>query len=141
MNELALFAGAGGGLLASRLLGWRTVGAVELDGYCREILLRRQADGMLDLFPVWDDIRSFDGRPWRGKVDCVTAGFPCQDDDDKLFAVEVKHDGFGPTPEQLNVMSCLVRCGLPCYVWTPRTGFSRYERVMATDDPDGDGDE
>jgi DNA (cytosine-5)-methyltransferase 1 len=78
MNELALFTGAGGGLLGSRLLGWRTVCGVEIDPYCREVLLRRQADGMLDLFPIWDDIRTFDGRPWRGLVDVVTAGFPCQ---------------------------------------------------------------
>jgi len=29
MNELALFAGAGGGILGGSLLGWRTVCAVE----------------------------------------------------------------------------------------------------------------
>jgi hypothetical protein len=29
MNELALFAGAGGGILGGHLLGWRTVCAVE----------------------------------------------------------------------------------------------------------------
>lgn len=79
MNELALFAGAGGGLLASRLLGWRTVCAVEIDRYCRNVLLQRQRDGMLELFPIWDDIQTFDGRPWRGCVDIVTGGFPCQD--------------------------------------------------------------
>ena len=78
MNELALFAGAGGGLLGSVLLGWRTVCAVEKEPYCREVLLRRQRDGMLDLFPIWDDVRTFDGKPWRGVVDIVTAGFPCQ---------------------------------------------------------------
>lgn len=79
MNELALFAGAGGGLLATHcLLGWRTVCAVEIEPYRREVLLRRQGDRMLDLFPIWDDVRTFDGRPWRGKVDIVTAGSPCQ---------------------------------------------------------------
>lgn len=78
MNELALFAGAGGGLLASRVLGWRTVCAVEIDGYRRACLLARQDDGCLDPFPVWDDIRTFDGLPWRGRVDVVSGGFPCQ---------------------------------------------------------------
>lgn len=79
MNELALFAGAGGGLLATRcLLGWRTVCAVEIEPYRREVLLRRQGDGVLDLFPIWGDVRTFEGRPWCGKVDVVTAGFPCQ---------------------------------------------------------------
>lgn len=60
------------------LFGWRTICAVEKEPYCREVLLRRQRDGVLPLFPIWDDIRTFDGRPWRGKVDLVTAGFPCQ---------------------------------------------------------------
>lgn len=79
MNELALFAGAGGGLLGGLLLGWRTRCAVELDPYCRRVLLARQRDGLLPRFPIWDDIRTFDGRPWRGHIDVVSGGFPCQD--------------------------------------------------------------
>jgi len=79
MNELALFAGAGGGLLASKLLGWSTVGAVEIEQYPRDILMRRQEDGHLESFPIWDDVCTFDGRPWRGTVDVVSGGFPCQD--------------------------------------------------------------
>lgn len=34
---------------------------------------------MLDPFPIWDDITTFDGRPWQGRVDVVSGGFPCQD--------------------------------------------------------------
>lgn len=34
---------------------------------------------ILPRFPIWDDIRTFDARPWRGKVDVVCGGFPCQD--------------------------------------------------------------
>ena len=79
MNELALFAGAGGGILGGRLLDWRTVCAVELDPYARRILLARQRDGMLEPFPIWDDVTTFDGRPWRGRIDVVSGGFPCQD--------------------------------------------------------------
>jgi DNA (cytosine-5)-methyltransferase 1 len=78
VNELALFAGAGGGLLASLLNGWKTVCAVELDWYSRCILIQRQNDGLLPIFPIWDDIRTFDGRPWRGVIDVVSGGFPCQ---------------------------------------------------------------
>lgn len=79
MRELGLFAGAGGGLLASRLLGWDTVCAVEIDEHCQRVLAQRQRDGMLEPFPIWDDIRTFDGRPWAGCVDVVSGGFPCQD--------------------------------------------------------------
>jgi len=79
MNELALFAGAGGGILGGRLHGWRTVAAVEIEDYPRRVLLQRQADGWLPRFPIWDDVKTLDGRPWRGKVDVITGGFPCQD--------------------------------------------------------------
>ena len=79
MNELALFAGAGGGILGGKLLGWRTVCAVECEPYAAAVLCARQNDGLLPLFPVWDDVRTFDGKPWRGLVDVVSGGFPCQD--------------------------------------------------------------
>lgn len=79
LRELALFAGAGGGILGGHLLGWRTVCAVEYNAYARSVLLARQNDGTLSPFPVWDDVRTFDGKPWRGLVDVVSGGFPCQD--------------------------------------------------------------
>lgn len=79
MRELALFAGAGGGILGGHLLGWRTVCAVEFEPYAASVLAARQNDGLLPPFPIWDDVRTFDGRPWRGLVDVVSGGFPCQD--------------------------------------------------------------
>jgi DNA (cytosine-5)-methyltransferase 1 len=79
LNELHLFAGAGGGILGGMLLGHTTVCAVELEPYCRKVLLQRQRDGILPKFPIWDDVTTFDGKPWRGKVDVVAGGFPCQD--------------------------------------------------------------
>lgn len=79
MNELALFAGAGGGILGGHLMGWRTVCAVERDAYAAQVLAQRQNDGALPAFPIWSDVCSFDGRPWRGLVDVVSGGFPCQD--------------------------------------------------------------
>ncbi|MFW1970451.1 DNA cytosine methyltransferase [Acinetobacter bereziniae] len=79
LNELALFAGAGGGVLGSHLLGWNTVCAVERDAYAAQVLAQRQNDGILKPFPIWSDITSFDGKPWEGVVDVVSGGFPCQD--------------------------------------------------------------
>jgi DNA (cytosine-5)-methyltransferase 1 len=79
MYELALFAGAGGGLLATKhLLGWHTVCYVEINEYRIEVIKARIRDGLLDDAPIWSDIRTFDGPPWRGCVDIITAGFPCQ---------------------------------------------------------------
>ena len=79
MNELALFAGVGGGILGGHLLGWRTVCAVEWEAYPASVLCARQNDGLLESFPIWDDVQTFDGKPWRGIVDVVSGGFPCQD--------------------------------------------------------------
>jgi len=79
MRELALFAGAGGGILGGYLLGWKTICAVEIEDYPRNVLLARQRDGLLPAFPIWDDITTFDGKLWAGRCDIITGGFPCQD--------------------------------------------------------------
>ncbi|MGL5117556.1 MAG: DNA cytosine methyltransferase [Beijerinckiaceae bacterium] len=79
MNELHLFAGAGGGILGGQLLGHRTVCAVEWEPYAQAVLVARQNDGCFPPFPIWDDVQTFDGKPWRGRVDVVAGGFPCQD--------------------------------------------------------------
>jgi len=79
LRELALFAGAGGGILGGKLLGWRTVCAVEWEPYPASVLCARQNDGILPPFPIWDDVQTFDGKPWQGIVDVVSGGFPCQD--------------------------------------------------------------
>jgi len=79
MNELALFAGAGGGILGGKLLGWRTVCAVEWEAYPASVLCARQNDKILPPFPIWDDVQTFDGTSWQGIVDVVSGGFPCQD--------------------------------------------------------------
>ena len=59
MYELELFAGAGGGILGKNLLGFTTVGAVEVLPYCRKVLLQRQRDQCCPMFPIWDDVRTF----------------------------------------------------------------------------------
>jgi DNA (cytosine-5)-methyltransferase 1 len=32
----------------------------------------------LEPFPIWDDVRTFDANQWRGAIDIVSGGFPCQ---------------------------------------------------------------
>ena len=79
LREMALFAGAGGGILGGKLLGWECVCAVEWEPYPAAVLAARQNEGFLPPFPIWDDVQTFDGRSWRGLVDVVSGGFPCQD--------------------------------------------------------------
>ena len=74
-----LFAGAGGGILAGLSLGHTPVCAVEWEPYAQAVLVARQNDGTFPPFPIWDEVQTFDGKPWRGIADVVCGGFPCQD--------------------------------------------------------------
>lgn len=83
MNELSLFSGAGLGQWATKyLLGWRCKGYVEWDKYCQRVLRARIDDGSFDAAPIFGDVRQFVQSGWaeqyRGFVDVVVAGFPCQ---------------------------------------------------------------
>lgn len=80
IHGLAICSGVGGlelgvGLAAA---GYRTVCHVEGEAYAAAVLAARMEDGALAPAPIWSDLRTFDGRPWRGVVDLVTAGYPCQ---------------------------------------------------------------
>jgi DNA (cytosine-5)-methyltransferase 1 len=54
------------------------VGHVERETFAAAIIVARMEDASLDRAPVWDDVVSFDGKPWRGAVDILSAGYPCQ---------------------------------------------------------------
>ncbi|MDE1999801.1 MAG: DNA cytosine methyltransferase [Burkholderiales bacterium] len=80
MRTLHIFAGAGGGLLADLILGHTPVAAVEQDPYCCAVLRERAADGWFPELAVHEcDVRGFDPSQYAGRVDCISAGFPCQD--------------------------------------------------------------
>lgn len=80
MNALSLCSGIGGLDLGIKLAvpAAHTVAYCEADPFCQGILLRRMDGGWLDRAPIWPDIRTFDGRAWRGVVDLVYGGPPCQ---------------------------------------------------------------
>lgn len=56
----------------------RTVCYVEIEAYACSVLVSEMEDGGLDPAPLWTDATTFDGRAWRGAVDGVIAGYPCQ---------------------------------------------------------------
>ena len=91
MRELSLFTGAGGGLLAGKLLGWSNVGYVECGKYCQQVIAQRIKDGHLDEAPIFTDVREFvqsgAAKEYRGFADVVSGGFPCQP-----FSVAGKRD-------------------------------------------------
>ena len=105
--ELSLFTGAGGGVLGTQhLLGWRALGYVEWDAYCQAILKARIQDGVLHDAPIFGDIREFASsgcaERYRGMVDVVTAGFPCQP-----FSVAGKKRG---ADDERNMWPATIEC-------------------------------
>lgn len=81
INVLSLCSGIGGIELGLKLAtggAARTVCYVEREGYPAAVLAARMEEGHLDPAPIWSDLRTFDAGAWRGVVDCVTGGYPCQ---------------------------------------------------------------
>ncbi len=81
IKGIALCAGGGGLELGVQLeLGdrYQCVCYVEREAYAAATLAAHMEDGSLAPAPLWDDLSTFDGKPWRGKVDIISAGFPCQ---------------------------------------------------------------
>ena len=80
LRAISVCAGIGGLDLAVRLAapGARTVVYVERELWAVAHLAREMEAARLDQAPVWSDARTFDGRPWRGAVDLVMGGIPCQ---------------------------------------------------------------
>ena len=75
-----LFAGYGGlGLGVSLATGAGPVVYVERGAFAASVLVARMEEKALVAAPVWDDVATFDGRRFRGVVDCVVGGSPCQD--------------------------------------------------------------
>jgi hypothetical protein len=58
--------------------GFHTRAFVEWESYPRTVLIAAQRAGYFAPAPIWDDLRSFDARPFRGAFDIVLAGYPCQ---------------------------------------------------------------
>ena len=73
LTHLSLFSGIGGIDLAAEWAGFESVAMVERDKYCQKILAKN--------FPntkIHDDVTTFNATEYRGKIDLLSGGFPCQ---------------------------------------------------------------
>jgi DNA (cytosine-5)-methyltransferase 1 len=78
LNGLDLFSGIGG--IAIALSEWvRPLAYCEIDPYCQATLLTQMAKGQLHCAPIWDDVKTIAGTPFKEDVDIIYGGFPCQD--------------------------------------------------------------
>jgi len=107
VNGISLFSGGGIGELAFKNIipNYRTVGYVEWDKYCQEIIRARIRDGILDDAPIFGDIRQFNERfasKYAGRVHFISAGFPCQP-----FSVAGKNKG---KEDERNMWPATIKC-------------------------------
>lgn len=73
MKHASLFTGIGGFDLAAKWMGWENVFQVELDMFCHKVLQYHFPDAKR-----YTDIRGFEGARYRGTIDIISGGFPCQ---------------------------------------------------------------
>jgi DNA (cytosine-5)-methyltransferase 1 len=80
LNVLALCAGYGGLELGLERVFDRvkTVCYVEGEAFAAQHLVKKMEEGAIHEAAIWSNVRTFNGEPWRGKVDIITGGFPCQ---------------------------------------------------------------
>jgi len=83
VRVLDLFSGIGGFSLGLERAGMETVAFCEYDKFCQQVLKKHWPH-----IPIHDDVRTLDAKQYRGAVDVVCGGFPCQP-----FSVAGKQQG------------------------------------------------
>ena len=73
MTHASLFSGIGGAELAASWMGWDNVFHCEINPFGRKVL-----EYWFPKSKSYEDIKTTDFREWRGKIDVLTGGFPCQ---------------------------------------------------------------
>jgi len=73
MRHGSLFSGIGGFDLAAEWMGWENVFNCEINEFCQKILKQHFPNSI-----GYADITKTDFTEWRGKIDIITGGFPCQ---------------------------------------------------------------
>lgn len=76
LNGLDLFSGYGGA--SESLLGYvRTLAYCEIEPGAQRILVRRMRKGQIERAPIWDDVRTLQGKHVDAPIDIITGGWPC----------------------------------------------------------------
>ena len=79
-NIISFCTGYGGIELGIKRTGLdvRTIAYVEIEAFAVANLVAKIEQGKMDAAPVWTNLKTFDGRPFRDKVHGIIGGYPCQ---------------------------------------------------------------
>lgn len=73
MRVLDLFSGIGGFSLGLERAGMETIAFCEIDKFCQKVLKKHWPS-----IPIHEDIKELEGEKFRGAVDLICGGYPCQ---------------------------------------------------------------
>lgn len=122
MTHASLFSGIGGFDLAAHWIGWQNLFHCEIDKFCRTVL-KYYWPGAI----TYDDIDKTNFTVWRGRVDVLTGGFPCQP-----FSVNGKRKATGDARYKWPEMLRAIREISPQWlVFENVSGFVNWSRGMA----------
>lgn len=80
VTVVSLCSGYGGLELGVRgaISALRTLAYVEIEAFACANLVAKMEKGLMDVAPIWTNLKTFDGRPFYQKVDILMGGYPCQ---------------------------------------------------------------
>ena len=109
MKVLSLFSGAGGMDLGLEQAGHTITAMCEIDPHARSVLQHHWPDT-----PIYEDVTTFDATPYRGTIDVVSGGSPCQN-----LSVAGKREGLGGSASSLFWHQCRIanQTESPWVIW------------------------
>ena len=80
VTHVSLCAGYGGIDLGLKraIPSLRTVAFSEIEGFACANLVAKMEAGLLDAAPIWTNLKTFPWAEFRGRVDILSGGYPCQ---------------------------------------------------------------
>ena len=130
MKVLDLFSGIGGFSLGLEWAGMETVAMCEKDKFCRQVLAKHWPD-----ITIHEDIRDLDGKDYKGSIDVVCGGFPCQP-----FSVAGKQLGKADDRHLWPEMLRVIKESAPAWVIGENvSGFVRMALDDVCSDLEGEG--
>ena len=130
MKVLDLFSGIGGFSLGLEWAGMETIAMCEKDKFCRQVLAKHWPD-----ITIHEDIRDLNGKDYKGSIDVVCGGFPCQP-----FSVAGKQLGKADDRHLWPEMLRVIKESAPAWVIGENvSGFVRMALDDVCSDLEGEG--